>query len=681
MKGEDMEIHHFSHHHPLVFMQDQGFASEAASCFGCGRSLEGSSYGCTECRHFLHKECAELALAPEIDHHFHSQHHSTLLPGFPYRGGFCDFCYSGSAGFVYHCASCRFDLHVNCALLQSSIAANVPSYLHQHPLFFLENHNKEIKRDCSGCTKPLSGPIYHCGDCSSKFFNLHKECAELPLEIKHSYDPKHPLTLLPIPPTHHHDCSCYLCKIQWEGFVYSCSICKLELTLDDVITPPKITTASHKHPWKLLLRQMSFICDFCGIAGDHNPYLCTKCNLVVHKKCISMPRSIMITRHHHIISHSYSLPQNEVGYWICRICYEDVDTRYGSYYCSASDCNYIAHVYCAPNKAIWDGTIFLEDNDESCNVTQHTSSNLIIEVVEQTCIGEQMVATGIKHEYHDHNLRLTFSGDIEDDSQCDGCMRPIATHFYSCHQCKFFLHKDCAELPRVKRHPFHKHVLTLTNSSLSPVDGYSICYGCSRPYNGFSYRCYNEEGKSHFNWDIRCISLSDTLEHPCHEHSLFLAHNFPTKCSGCHSEISRDCIAYRCMKRCDFTLDIRCVALPLTTWYKYDRHPLTLTYSDDSSPSQHYCDLCENERNPDDWFYYCADCDNSLHSICTLGHPQFMKLGSEVKSARHPHPLTVVKNIWNCPPCKVCGNLCNGTTLECKESECNFTIHWWCRLQ
>ncbi|KAE8654403.1 Detected protein of unknown function [Hibiscus syriacus] len=193
-RGEEMEIHHFSHHHPLVFIKDQSFASEAASCF--------------------------------------------LLRVWSIATG-------GSAGFVYHCASCGFDLHVNCALLQSSIAANVPSYLHQHPLFFIENHNKEIKRDCSGCTKPLSGPIYHCGDYSyPKLFDLHKECAELPLEIKHSYDPKHPLTLLPISPTHHHDCSCYLCKIQWEGFVYSCSICKLELTLDDVITPTKITTAS-----------------------------------------------------------------------------------------------------------------------------------------------------------------------------------------------------------------------------------------------------------------------------------------------------------------------------------------------------------------------------------------------------------------------------------------------------
>ncbi|KAE8654402.1 hypothetical protein F3Y22_tig00117048pilonHSYRG00194 [Hibiscus syriacus] len=212
-----------------------------------------------------------------------------------------------------------------------------------------------------------------------------------------------------------------------------------------------------------------------------------------------------------------------------------------------------------------------------------------------------MVATEIKHEYHDHNLRLTFSGEIKDDSQCDGCMRPISIPFYSCDQCMFSLHKACAELPREKRHPFHKHVLTLTNTAFFPEDGYSICYGCFNFYHGFSYRCYNEDCKFYSSWDIRYI---------------------------------------------------RCVALRLTTWYKYDRDPLTLTYSDDSSPSQHYCDLCENERNPDDWFYSCADCDNSLHSICALGEPEFFKIGSKVKYANHSHPLSAVKNIWNCPPCK-----------------------------
>ncbi|XP_039014460.1 uncharacterized protein LOC120144456 [Hibiscus syriacus] len=249
----------------------------------------------------------------------------------------------------------------------------------------------------------------------------------------------------------------------------------------------------------------------------------------------------MITRHPHMISHSYSLQEDHFSDWRCRICYEEVDTRYGIYYCSACGCNYIAYLHCATNKAIWDGTIVLEDNDEICKETY-------------------------------------------------------------------------------------------------------------------------------------------TLENPCHEHSLFLVHESPMKCSGCCKVIAQGRVAYRSMKHCDFTLDIFWVTRPLTAWYKYDRHPLTLNYSDDSSPSQHYCDLCEDERNPNNWFYYCVDCDNSLHSGCALGSPQFMKLGSKVKYGNHPHPLTIVKNIWNWPPCKVCGNICNGLALECKESECNFTVHDWCRL-
>ncbi|KAE8660075.1 hypothetical protein F3Y22_tig00116958pilonHSYRG00032 [Hibiscus syriacus] len=254
-----------------------------------------------------------------------------------------------------------------------------------HPLFFVENHNEEIKRDCSECTKPLSGPVYHCVDCSyPKFFNLHEECVELSLEIKHPYDRNYPLTLLSISPTHPHNCSCYLCKIQWEGFVYSCSICKLELTLDDLSTPPKITIASHKHPWKLLFIQMSFICDFCGIAGDHTPYLCTK-------KIILQIGGVEFITMKPIQGMTVTIVLHPIAY-------------------------YIAHVHCATNKAIWDGTIVLEDNDESCKETQQSSLNLITEIVEQTSIGEHMVATEIKHEYHDHNSRLTFSVEIKDEA-------------------------------------------------------------------------------------------------------------------------------------------------------------------------------------------------------------------------------------------------------------------------
>ncbi|XP_016665267.2 uncharacterized protein [Gossypium hirsutum] len=433
-KRGEMELQHFSHHHPLLFIQHQSVTDEAAQCFGCEELIDGPSYGCNDCKYYLHKRCAELELTPHLNHPFHPQHLLTLLPKSPYKGRWrCDFCRRRpSSGFVYHCDPCKFDLHINCALLQSSIAPNFPTSLHQHPLFFIQDHNDEVNRDCSGCMKPLSGPIYYCLDCylsDKRCFILHKQCAELPLEINHPYD-----------------------------------------------------------------------------------------------------------RH----------------------------------------------------KAVWDGKSIPEDYDERSMVALDESINWITDVVEQMSFGENTVAVEIKHAYHDHNLRLTFSGEMNDDGQCDGCMRPISTPFYSCEQSK--------------------------------------CSACRRNGNP---------------WDM----------------------------------------AYRCTKRCDFTLDLQCATLPLTTWYKYDRHPLTLTCTDDSDPSQHYCDLCEHERDPNDWFYYCAECDNSLHSICALGDIPFLKIGSNIDKLpfhSHPHPFTIVKNIWDCPPCKFCGEVCNGQALQCKESECNFSIHWFC---
>ncbi|KAG4207045.1 hypothetical protein ERO13_A03G042650v2, partial [Gossypium hirsutum] len=475
------------------------------NCFVCGKLIDGPTYVCNECKYYLHKRYA-LFQADQFIFNLGFIHTTNLTCTLDYPSLLCQrfvhqmessppnsqpwltthlalfLCFflhkqfRPSSGFVYHCDPCKFDLHINCALLQSSIAPNFPTPLHQHPLLFIQDHNEEVNRDCSGCMKPLSGPIYHCSDCSlsDEFFNLHKQCAELPLEINHTYGHrKHPLTFLPKRPTHLHNCSCYLCKIQWEGFVYSCSFCKIELTLDDFFSPQTITNENHEHPWTLLSRQ-----------------------------------------------------------------------------------------------------------------------------------------------------RLTFSGEMNNDGQCDGCMRTISTPFYSCEQCKFFLHKECAELPRNKRHPFHKHLLTLTNSNT-------------------------------------------VIFHPSHEHSLFLVHNFSANCNACRRKSDPWNMAYRCTKHCEFTLDLECATLPLTAWYKYDRYPLTLTCFNDSDPSQHYCDLCEYERDQNDWFYYCTGCDNSLHSKCALGDLPFLKIGSNIdKRLFHKHHFTIVKNIWDCPPCKFCGEVCNGQALQ-----------------
>ncbi|XP_021281870.1 uncharacterized protein LOC110414791 [Herrania umbratica] len=135
-----MELKHFSHEHPLMFIQKQIHAptadsssgeeeEEAAYCCLCEDRVEGPSYCCTDCRFYLHKTCAEFELALEINHPFHPKHPFILLPKPPHRVGIflCWFCHMGRRGFGYHCALCNFNLDVNCALFQLSMVGNFPT--------------------------------------------------------------------------------------------------------------------------------------------------------------------------------------------------------------------------------------------------------------------------------------------------------------------------------------------------------------------------------------------------------------------------------------------------------------------------------------------------------------------------------------------------------------------------
>ncbi|OMO68691.1 C1-like protein [Corchorus olitorius] len=409
------------------------------------------------------------------------------------------------------------------------------------------------------------------------------------------------------------------------------SSCKIHrLTPEDVLSPRMIKVETHEHSWTLLSRPITFTCDFCGTDGDRTPYLCTTCDLIVHKSCIPLPHRIMIMRHHHPISHVYYLQDHQSKVCRCRICYKEVNTGYGSYHCSASNCNYIAHVNCATHKSIWDGSVASKDEE---GMSEGESMNLITHVFQTMHLGEDVIIpTEIKHAYHDHKLFLTLSGEgeAEDDSNnCDGCMRPISVPFYGCKQCDFCLHKDCAELFIEKQPPSHKHLLVLTKNKFRRCDSFD------RYHHGFIYKCNT--------------SLY-TLEHPSHNHPLFLDHNCQGNCNGCCNQIQVPSLAYRCIEGCEFILDFSCLMLPQEAWYKYDKHPLLLAYHDDSDPNQCYCDLCEEERNQKQWFYFCAKCDNSVHTKCILGDLPFIKLVSFALEQ----------------------------ALECKESECNFIIHWEC---
>ncbi|XVF43544.1 hypothetical protein PTKIN_Ptkin02bG0048200 [Pterospermum kingtungense] len=76
------------------------------------------------------------------------------------------------------------------------------------------------------------------------------------------------------------------------------------------------------------------------------------------------------------------------------------------------------------------------------------------------------------------------------------------------------------------------------------------------------------------------------------------------------------------VKECkNFALCLYCLELLCTTRHKRDEHLLTLIYhdNDDTYSRCHFCDICEEERNPNIWFDYSAIGDNFVHLKCVLG--------------------------------------------------------------
>ncbi|MFQ6644065.1 hypothetical protein Gotur_017504 [Gossypium turneri] len=699
-----MELQHFSHKHPLVFIEKQNHESEKAYCSGCGELVSGSSFRCVECRYYLDKLCAE---APsEINHPFHCNHSLKLQVSPPFRN-ICDFCDKGLDKFVYHC-SCDLNLHIKCALLSKSIAEKGFGKLdyipHKEALVSIENFSEELKgAKCFACwqrlldfayldlghgiflhkkcvdlpteinhflhsqhslilqfnSKPLpcqmckktqlKGFVYRCSPCEVA---LHITCAELPTKINHLCHRNHPLFLKFDPES----LPCQICQnTQDEGLVYCCSICKFKLHVDCASPPPIIKGEIHEHPFTLFWKQLPFICDACGTTGNCASYTCYKCSLTIHGNCISLPPIIKFPRHRHPLSHTFILGQYEMKTLICEACPEKVNAQHGVYCCS--DCNYVVHADCAQEYS-WFSFDELEDMDEDLN---EKSAFAVIKVSK---LGEDIViASEIKHLNHQHNLVL--SDDYEGYKVCDGCMLSISTLFYYCSQCEFFLHKSCAEAPKKKYLWFHRHQspLTLTSNHIFR------CPRCFYWFNAsFAYKCNICESYR----CLACALTSDTPTFQGHKHRLYRYDKYEGQCNGCGDQLHG---AYVC-KECKFAVHNRCLRLPSKILHEYDEHPLILTYHEDNLYSEYtYCDICEETRNPNHWFYHCAICSTSAHRECVVKRHSYMKLGGSYRMRSHPHQLTFTKKI---SACHVCHQPCLDLSLECLKSGCDYIVHLEC---
>ncbi|XVF62914.1 hypothetical protein PTKIN_Ptkin09bG0046900 [Pterospermum kingtungense] len=714
-----MECQHFGHSHPLVSNEDQ---TNPANCVRCGEVVSGPSFSCAEaeCEFYLHKKCAE---APsQIHHPFHRTHPLDLLQKPPYNAS-CNFCGKKCELFLYHC-SCGLDFHIKCALFSLHIAENKLGELEnvaiKDPLVSTEDGIKEVESSlCFVCREPLSSSPYFSLDCG---FNLHKKCSELPHEIKHPFHTSHPLILqfslsgerfscnmcpkktytygltyvcspctfallhikcAQLPPQISLPChrqhslllqfksqnlpckACQETQTQYKKLVYCCSSCKFALHIECASLPLTIKEKSHQHPFTLFWKPVPFICDACGLEGNYVAYTCSTCSLQIHRKCISLPPIIRVPRHHHPIFHNYFLQETEFKNRNCRFCDTEVNTDYGSYYCSESNCNFISHVKCATEKKGWYYVVDAKDKVEMLD--DDGSLDPITRVIEKNEGGEM---TKIKHFSHAHDLILS-DNTMEKDKYCDACMLLISNSFYYCSsRCDFFLHQTCSKLLRKKHFWFHRCL-----KSLVLVKGYIFeCDYCKWEGGGFSYEC----NPCSTNYCLPCAVRDYRFRHQGHKHPLFFSRKHEGQCNACGEEVGPG--LFRC-KLCNFNLGIFCcLKLPLTSRHKCDEHPLALTYKESNGYSKyHRCDICEEKRDPRFWFYHCATCDTCAHPRCVLGKYPFIKAGSRYKEDDHPHPLTFVRKAYNYPAaCRKCRKPCQDLALECPKSTCNYIVYWEC---
>lgn len=551
-------------------------------------------------------------------------------------------------GFHYHCTICHVDFHSYCFKLPRKITH--PFHL-QHPLFitFGKHENifdgSNIITDEIGSGDAILNPIFSTLDPGkSAWGSIYDNCTWCGNYIPSS---------LPNPSS---------------TVFYRCSICNFCLDTSCARNNPPLTIENpkgHHHSLVFFPRPLLLPCDACGLVDrSGSSYACFQCNYMVHQLCVDLPRVIKITRHPHRLFYSpYLLPPPNS---LCRICYKTVDIKYGQYSCKDEDCSYILHSKCATHVMVWDGKE-LEWEPE--------------EVVTEDIAPFKHVGDGlIEHFGHEHHLKLEKYDSIRDaKKQCQACVLPIVLHdFYNCIQCDYFLHIVCAGLPRKLDHALHNHSIFL-DPFPPPNDSdfnHLQCSACSRTSSGFKYKCYEKDCKIHwFKIDVTCCLVPEYSTQKFHEDPIFIApYNYDHEiypCNGCKRRLTKTRL--QCTL-CEFSICYECATIPEELHYKHDEHPLTLCYGEDTD-GKYWCEECEKQVNPSEWFYTCNKCCITIHRTCLFGFYVYLKPGHTLKYNRATTVEVLGNSISTRPICSRCEERCRGFTYFKVDLK---TLCSWC---
>ncbi|KAI3772566.1 hypothetical protein L6452_03755 [Arctium lappa] len=610
---------------------------------------------------------------------------------------------------------------------------------------------EDFKCTCNRCGHEINEHhryYYKCSD--SCDYAIHKFCFDLPPTLKHESHNDHILTLLHRKSYWH----CNVCRKQHEPqeISYQCPSCDFDVDISCALTADKKTIyhPSHKHP--LLPITIPILCE-CGACGKKHQgifYHCITCsNFFIHTDCFLLPKKLLIQRtthdefsHTHPLAIEYSFPTTVQAAKFdprCRVCGDFFnDENLWIYTCDK--CRYYAHLDCATSReepfmfifssagfgktiknfadADYPDLLYFPFPDQTYSILKHIFFKKMASPSNTT------YERNLQHMSHQHPLILvgTQGGNNEITKPssskvqplschnpmkkiellCNGCLRPITNMpFYKCanedKSCDFVLHEWCTWLPdQVPNYPGHpQHSLVLLPNAPHKFCGVFKCVVCRLRCNGFVYSCVECE----YHIDVSCAFIPDKIVHEAHpNHLIWRVQSRPSKkrCRSCVRGFDETGFSYSC-PTCEFDLHPDCaLLLPQTIRHKFDKHPMKLSYFPiENHKSQYFCEVCEEEFDPEYWFYHCYDCVQSIHSACAplileckrapvasrfpkrIYKLLNIKFGGIHNIEDHSHPVSFDQGIESDGDCNNCWDLV-WYKLIFKCLQCKYVIHFEC---
>ncbi|KAH0937133.1 hypothetical protein HID58_004594 [Brassica napus] len=219
----------------------------------------------------------------------------------------------------------------------------------------------------------------------------------------------------------------------------------------------------------------------------------------------------------------------------------------------------------------------------------------------------------------------------------------------------------------------HEHHLKLEKYD-SIRDAKKQCQACVLPI----YKCYEKDCKIHwFKIDVTCCLVPEYSTQKFHEDPIFIApYNYDHEiypCNGCKRRLTKTRL--QCTL-CEFSICYECATIPEELHYKHDEHPLTLCYGEDTD-GKYWCEECEKQVNPSEWFYTCNKCCITIHRTCLFGFYVYLKPGHTLKYNRATTVEVLGNSISTRPICSRCEERCRGFTYFKVDLK---TLCSWCPL-